>query len=378
MKKLHAALAAALALFAGNVVAAQTGELWEVSSVMDIPGMPAGMGAQKSQVCRAKNEPPAGRSDCTVSNVKRSGLTETMTVSCPGQGEMTMEMTYNAAHTEYTGVMHAQSGRREMVIKTSGKKLGACDPALAKTDRDQKAQAAVARSQRQQAEIKASLEETNKKTIAECAAAVDNMRPAVLLKNKEDEAMYRKTNNWDQVTDPKRNPGASAILKCREYRPAFCKEFQTRPGFLKTRRDERSEAGQLCDVSPTKLHASFCSTAVKSEDFAFAGTECLPESASLGEKYCGGLDYTAVITDKRTGKFCYRYLSYKAGKVNEEATQDYMERNEQEAKTPSTRKVSGSAPSASTSAPTPAAAPTDAATEAVNQGISKLKGLFGR
>ncbi len=375
--KNYAALAAVLALFAGSAVAAQTGELWEVSSVMDIPGMPAGMGSQKSQVCRDKSEPPTGRKDCTVSNVKRSGLTETMTVSCPGQGDMTMEMTYNASHTEYTGVMHAQSGKRDMTIKTSGKKLGACDPAEARAANDEKRKAVLTQLEQQKAETNATIKRENESIIATCAAALESMRPRPLSEYKRDVGRYPEDPNH-------KNPLAPARAKCQEDGAEFCKRFQTQAGFMKTRRDERAEAGQLCSVSPAKLRASLCSVAVKSEDFAFAGAECLAESASLGEKYCGGLDYTAVTTNKRTGKFCGNWLAYKEGKANEKATQDYMDRNEQEAKTPSGSAQSGSAtrtsatPSAGDAAAKAAGQTTDAATEAVNQGLNKLKGLFGR
>jgi hypothetical protein len=129
MKIKNAGVLTALLLATGSASAAETGELWEVSTVMNVPGMPAGMGSQKSQACREKGA-PAGppRGDCKVSNLKRSGLTESMTVSCPRQDTMQVEMTYNAARTEYKGTMKGG----DMVINTSGRKIGSCDPQVAK------------------------------------------------------------------------------------------------------------------------------------------------------------------------------------------------------------------------------------------------------
>src|ERR1041384_4413921 len=104
------------ALVASFALAAETGELWEVSTAMNIPGMPAGMGCRTSRVCRDKTESPAGgRTDCKVSDHKRSGLTETMTLTCP-EATMTVEMTYNAARTEYKSTMRMKSKDGEMTM----------------------------------------------------------------------------------------------------------------------------------------------------------------------------------------------------------------------------------------------------------------------
>ncbi len=379
MDNKFAALAAVLALFAGSAVAAETGELWESS--MNIPGMPAGMGARKVQVCRDKNEPATDRNDCKISNLKRSGLTESMTISCPDSGDMTMETTYNATRTEYTSVMHMK-GRRageEMTFKTSGKKIGTCDPAQARAARDKQNKAALAQADKQKADMADMYKKENEKTAAACAAALESMQPRQLLQQKKDAAQLA------QVKDPNyKNPLAAGMAKCKEDGVEFCKRFKTEAGFLKTRRDERNEAGQLCEVSPSKLRASLCATAVKSEDFTFAGAECLPESAGLGDKYCGGMDFTAVVTNPRTGKFCRRYLAYKQNKQEEDAARASEEAAEKDVSTTSGRAQPGSVsrtsatPSAGDAAAKAAGQTTDAATEAVNQGLNKLKGLFGR
>ncbi len=46
------ALAALPTLLSNHAAAQTTGEMWEISSQMNIPGMPAGMGAQTQRVCQ--------------------------------------------------------------------------------------------------------------------------------------------------------------------------------------------------------------------------------------------------------------------------------------------------------------------------------------
>ncbi|MDH4192309.1 MAG: hypothetical protein OEW21_19145, partial [Betaproteobacteria bacterium] len=41
--------------FAGTALAAGSDELWEVTTQMNIPGLPAGMGGSTQQVCRDKD-----------------------------------------------------------------------------------------------------------------------------------------------------------------------------------------------------------------------------------------------------------------------------------------------------------------------------------
>jgi hypothetical protein len=66
-------LAAALAALPLLAVGQNTGELWEITSQMNIPGMPAGMGAQTQRVCqgddperRAKED--KNQKDCKVTD----------------------------------------------------------------------------------------------------------------------------------------------------------------------------------------------------------------------------------------------------------------------------------------------------------------------
>ena len=73
------------------------GELWEVSTQMNIPGMPAGMGARKQQVCTEKGDKKKvmeskDNSKCKMTDFKESGNKVTMTMVCP-EGTAVMENT---------------------------------------------------------------------------------------------------------------------------------------------------------------------------------------------------------------------------------------------------------------------------------------------
>ena len=113
------------------VAAAQdTGELWEISSQMNIPGMPAGMGAQTQRVCQGDDparraESDKDQKDCKVTDKKQ-------TATPPGhhdckQGTMTIDQQYNAARTEFKGSMKMNTKDGEITINTTGRKVGACN-----------------------------------------------------------------------------------------------------------------------------------------------------------------------------------------------------------------------------------------------------------
>ena len=126
-------LLAAVVLALPLVAAAQnTGELWEITSQMNIPGMPAGMGGQTQRVCqgddperRAAAE-KKGQEECKVTDKKQTATRLQVTMTCK-QGTMTIDQQYNAARTEFKGSMKMTSKEGEFVMNTTGRKVGACN-----------------------------------------------------------------------------------------------------------------------------------------------------------------------------------------------------------------------------------------------------------
>jgi len=131
-----------LALFWGAFSAAYgaPGEWWEVTSKMEMPGMPFAMPATTTKVCIAKgavSDPHQSMQDkeCKMTDIKTSGNKTSWKMRCVRDGEV-MNGTGDITSTadSYDGTMHVsgKSGGKPMNMSTTyrGKRIGpACDPA---------------------------------------------------------------------------------------------------------------------------------------------------------------------------------------------------------------------------------------------------------
>jgi hypothetical protein len=137
----------ALALAAGMLVAAtatsQVGyrvdpqgkdELWDVTSKMEIPGMPIAMPAQTHRVCAQKGN-DAGmvpkREGCTIADVKRAGNGVTYRMTCKdGRNDYTATGESTATQSGYQGKMRMagklEGEQMEMAMSYSGARAGNC------------------------------------------------------------------------------------------------------------------------------------------------------------------------------------------------------------------------------------------------------------
>lgn len=123
---------------AASPALAAPGEFWEVTSKMDIPGMPFAMPARTARVCIAKGaeKDPKYASDkeCVVSDVKNSGNKTSWKVRCNQKGEIMTgvgEMSGNADKSEGTIHLSGTSGGSpiDMTQTYASKRIGgACDP----------------------------------------------------------------------------------------------------------------------------------------------------------------------------------------------------------------------------------------------------------
>ena len=109
------------------------GELWQVTSQMEMEGMPFKMPARPLKICAAKNaqEPPGSANDergCTNSDMSRDGNKVTWTSSCSGPPAMTGqgEITYEGTDS-YSGTIKYVTDDGNMTINLTGKKIGGCD-----------------------------------------------------------------------------------------------------------------------------------------------------------------------------------------------------------------------------------------------------------
>ena len=128
---------AAVGLASADAVGQGKDDLWEVTSKMEMPGMPMAMPAQTHHVCIAKDGKDDAyipkRDGCTVQDSKRVGNKVTYKMTCTGKDPMTVagETTFGA--NSYDGRM-AMSGKMdgqqmEMSQTYSGKRVGDCTAA---------------------------------------------------------------------------------------------------------------------------------------------------------------------------------------------------------------------------------------------------------
>ncbi len=330
---LLAAVPLALAHAAGN------DDLWEVTSQMNMPGMPAGMGGQKHQVCAEKGDPKKamqsrGAEKCKMTDFKQSGNKVTMTMQCP-DGTATIENTYNAAHTEYNGTVRMTSKRGDMTMTMAGKKIGTCDAAERRAAQNENAAAMRDSVAAMQAQGQMAMAQSSAQEMANCQDAVDQMKYEKL-------GMYGRC---DQVGDYCKtmlaNPNAKqTATKCMASQAEYCRRYQTMDGFLKANGDE--QAAKMCKVSRESLIAKSCPQAASSENLPYLARYCPAEAKPVAKAHCTGFDYTSKAKTKYSD-FCRAYL----------ASNDL---DEAKPKTDTKQAVQ----------------------QGVQQGINKLKGLFGK
>ena len=110
---------------------------WEITTEMDMPGMPMKMPAMKTTQCITKEQasdpnlsvPQASQDKnnaCKVSDYKVAGNKVTWTMKCEGKTPMsgTGEITY--ATDSYDGWMKMTTGTGDMTMKYKAKRLGDC------------------------------------------------------------------------------------------------------------------------------------------------------------------------------------------------------------------------------------------------------------
>jgi len=117
---------------------AATGEWWEVTVKMEMPGMPAGMvgmmPAQTSKICMIKGqekEPVKSKEtdkDCTISDLKQSSTAATFNMKCTGKNPMTGNAELAYTPNSFNQKMKMQSKDGNMTMVSNGKRIGgACE-----------------------------------------------------------------------------------------------------------------------------------------------------------------------------------------------------------------------------------------------------------
>ncbi len=103
--------------------------LWEITSTVDMPGMPAKSFTHTTCLTKEKAVPQTAQSGCTIKDMKTQGNTVTWTVVCrEGMSTSTGKVTY--AGTTMDGVIETtvKTGGQTMTMKSTmkGKRIGPC------------------------------------------------------------------------------------------------------------------------------------------------------------------------------------------------------------------------------------------------------------
>jgi len=131
--RVYAGIGLAFALVASSLASAQgKDDLWEVSTKMEMPGMPMAMPAQTNRVCLGKNRkdeefvPKHG--DCRMVDSKRVGNKFTYKMDCAGDDPTTVDGTINFGNNVYDGQMRMtmKKTRDTMDLTLTGKRVGDC------------------------------------------------------------------------------------------------------------------------------------------------------------------------------------------------------------------------------------------------------------
>ncbi|HWA39189.1 MAG TPA: DUF3617 family protein [Burkholderiales bacterium] len=357
---------AVLSALAGAVLSipalAQTGELWEMTSQMSMAGMPAGMiPAQTSQVCQSEkfDRTPGeerDRSKCTISNMRQSPNRIQYDIRCEGNPPTTgsADYSFEANRTRVKGTMRMVTKDGEMTMQMTGRKVGTCDAA-----EHRKAQMKPFEDAKRQSD--AAMKQAEEQAIKACHQDLEKMQPGFGIAGMcaAGDQQYCQPN----ILSP------AAKTACNADISEFCKRYQTRDGLLKigSRKDTLERAGKLCKQPVANVRARLCPAALKDDALRFVALHCPADAKLIAAKECGGRSFT-VAKGSKYGEFCAAYRGTLADAGDDD-----------DAPSPASSRATAAKPAA----PTPPSAPAqpnpgDAASQAIQEGLGKLKGLFGR
>jgi hypothetical protein len=346
----------ALPALLSSPAAAQSGELWEITTQM--PGMPAGM-MKPQRVCQG-DDPERARAaqkdneGCKVTDKKQSPARTQITMVCKS-GTMTIDQKYNAARTEFTSTMTMKGKDGDFTMNMTGKKVGACDAVAARKEQDAKVDAMKKQAAAGAAAGAAAVKDSSDKQIAQCSAAAEKMEYTGLgiagqcHAKKNDKQCQQMSQAYPDV-----------MKACGARVAEFCKRLQTPAGFMKA--NGRENAAQMCGVSVASIKAANCPKGAQIESLAFLGAYCPVEAKPIAEVNCTGRDYTSKLGGKYNA-FCSNYL----------ANADFEKTGRQRP-----AEDRGTAASSQPAEPAQPASAGDQVKQGVSKGIEKLKGLFGR
>ncbi len=251
-----------------------TDELWQVTTKVEMPGLPMAMPEQTQTVCLQKGrqreeEMVPKDKNCRMTDVRQSGNRTTYTIICEGKDRMTGTGDITSSADSYRGTMRIQGtmdGQPVNMTQTfSGRRTGACTY-----------EPPEKRVQQQMA--------------ASCQQGLDQLATPMFVgdqavcKNMQGEYCGRVGALAQQMRDP------------RQYQAT-----------VQRRSDWPSLLGS-CGQDAQAVTRDACHRAIGSRDWTFATNYCEADARSLAAQHCTGRDYTAVMSSEYA-PLCRRYAS---------------------------------------------------------------------
>ena len=313
------AVLAAAVLLPSHALAQDKGESWEITTKMEMPGMPMAMPARTNRVCVAKDPKDDAfvpkQEDCRVVDSRRSANKFTFTMECAGTEPSTTQGEITFGSGQYDGRMQMTLKRSNdtMNMSFSGKRLGG---ECVDTSRQQ-----VAAAQAQSADATARV----------CREGMDKLM-------------------WQYFfTD------GGGVGTCAAQQKEFCarvakvgQDMREPEGYRSVKRANGDLSGSFsrCGVDLAGITAAACKRGVEARNWAFVAEDCDDDVRTIGRQNCEGRAYSSV--PQGMGPVCSRYASLMRG-------------------------PGGATPPAA-SAPAAKSAPT--AADAVQEGVNALKKLL--
>jgi Protein of unknown function (DUF3617) len=290
-------LAVSLSHFGAPALAAEpTGEFWEMTTKMEMAGMPAGMGGmamapQKVCMLKGQESKPVKTSpddNCTMSNVKQSGNTMTFDMKCTGKNAMTGSGEITSTPGSFNQRVKMKVDGEDMTIVSTGKRVGgACKG-------DEQINQAFAGA--------AGAAETNARN---CQAALDKNEYGAFLKAVEKLGGDRKAQCAAMPTaESRKNCEAASDFGCAKLRPQMCArlgaDLKSKDRFVQFAH-KGVPLAEECGLAPEKIVEQYCTAGLDQKDWRFVADYCQKDSrvAALKTQHCIGRDYTSVAASQR-------------------------------------------------------------------------------
>jgi uncharacterized protein DUF3617 len=290
-RRLHHAALAGLLLLSAPAGAAEKGTWWEMTTELEMVGMPFAMPATTLRLCQPDGDwrrPPEGKQegDCVMKDVRTSGNGMKWKMVCTGQEPMEGDGELTRTADTFDGRTHLRSRQGEMNMKMRGKKVGgACDPEELK----RKAEAQADRYQAQAKEAKAQADASQAR---QCDDAIREMQATAVA-------------------------GSRTVCQDPGKKAAFCARARTEAAFAKLMAQgemEKASNGAMpgpkavakaCGLDLAAVQKQLCVEAAGKESLAFLGPWCPAEAKVIAKRECAGRDYTA-LQGSRYRDFCAR------------------------------------------------------------------------